>query len=162
MILYIVRHAWAGQSGDPQWPDDDQRPLTEKGEKRFRKMMKKLAKRGVDPAQVYTSPLVRCKQTADIVAARAASQPTVTELDELRPGADAAAIIGKTQPSADQDIAWVGHAPDVGQLVGDLVGDDDARFEFAKGAVAAISFEDRPQVGRGVLCWLVTAKTLGC
>ena len=144
MILYIVRHAWAGQAGDPRWPNDDERPLTEKGEKRFRKLVKKLAKREFAPAQVYSSPLVRCRQTAEIISERLSAQPSVTLVDDLKPGADAAAVLTHTQPSGEQDIAWVGHAPDVGSLVAELVGSDDARIEFAKGAVAAISFEGPP------------------
>ena len=31
MFLYIARHAWAGESGDPRWPDDSLRPLTPEG-----------------------------------------------------------------------------------------------------------------------------------
>ena len=35
MILYIIRHAWAGHYGDPQWPDDFRRPLSTAGKERF-------------------------------------------------------------------------------------------------------------------------------
>ena len=42
MLLYIVRHAFAGQHGDPSYPDDSLRPLTKKGRKQFRRVVKKL------------------------------------------------------------------------------------------------------------------------
>ncbi len=47
--LYIVRHAFAGQHGDPRYPDDALRPLTKRGTKQFRKVVKKLHRRGFAP-----------------------------------------------------------------------------------------------------------------
>ena len=38
-MLYIVRHAWAGHFGDPDYPDDRLRPLTEEGRERFCQMV---------------------------------------------------------------------------------------------------------------------------
>ena len=46
MLLYIVRHAWAEERG-AKFPDDDLRPLTDAGRKRFKKLVRKLVKRGV-------------------------------------------------------------------------------------------------------------------
>jgi len=50
MDLFIIRHAWAGHFGDPAWPDDAKRPLSDEGRKRFANMVKKLADRGLTPA----------------------------------------------------------------------------------------------------------------
>ncbi len=50
MIVYITRHAWAEEPGDPAWSDDAQRPLTREGQERFAKIVKILAERGLDPA----------------------------------------------------------------------------------------------------------------
>ena len=58
MLLYIVRHAFAGQHGDPRYPDDSLRPLTNKGRKQARRMIKKLARRGfVAGAREFWTPL---------------------------------------------------------------------------------------------------------
>ena len=35
MFIYIVRHAWAYEHGDPRWPDDSKRPLEDDGAVRF-------------------------------------------------------------------------------------------------------------------------------
>ncbi len=51
MLLYIVRHAYAGQHGDPRYPDDALRPVTKRGRKQFARVVKKLAKRGFAPAR---------------------------------------------------------------------------------------------------------------
>ena len=69
MLLYIVRHAPAGQHGDPRYPNDSLRPLTRKGERRFERLVKRLVEHGLAPTLVVTSPLVRCRQTAEVLVA---------------------------------------------------------------------------------------------
>jgi phosphohistidine phosphatase len=164
MILYIIRHAWAGSYGDPAWPDDFERPLTAEGSLRFAQVVRALAQRGFAPQLVATSPLVRCRQTAEVVARQTPLGPRVVELDALVPGSDLAEALAWTVGAADglEQVAWVGHAPDVGILAGALIGDATAGIHFAKGAVAAIRFEEAPEAGGGELRWLATAKLLGC
>jgi phosphohistidine phosphatase len=164
MILYIIRHAWAGHFGDPEWPDDFQRPLTAKGKNRFVQVVQALADRGFRPEIVATSPLVRCRQTAEIVVEQVTDAPGLVQLDELRPHSDLGGLIAWTarEAAACGEVAWVGHAPDVGEMTAALIGQPGAIIRFAKGAVAAIEFEEQPQIGQGELRWLVTAKMLGC
>jgi len=164
MDLYIIRHAQAGHYGDPEWPDDSQRPLTEAGKERFARMVEQLAQRDFAPEVIATSPMVRCRQTAEIVAASVPGDPQVVELDALLPPSDLGALIEWTSARLDDGIqvAWVGHAPDVGRLASDLIGEGGTEIRFAKGAIAAIRFHGPPEVARGELRWLLTAKVLGC
>jgi phosphohistidine phosphatase len=162
MILYIVRHAWAADRGDSSYPDDSLRPVTEEGAERFGHMVKQLSGRGFLPARVATSPFVRCRQTADVIAQRVAAKPVVTALDELASEAQLEPLLAWTRRYGDADVAWVGHAPDVGHLAAALMGDAAAAIHFSKGAIAAIAFNDRIGPGLGQLLWLVTAKVLGC
>ncbi|HMO86001.1 MAG TPA: histidine phosphatase family protein [Lacipirellulaceae bacterium] len=83
MFIYIVRHAWAYEHGDPRWPDDSQRPLETEGAERFARVVKRLAGRGLDPAVIATSPYVRCRQTADILAAQLETSPPIVEFAAL-------------------------------------------------------------------------------
>jgi phosphohistidine phosphatase len=165
MILYIIRHAWAGQFGDPAWPDDFERPLTVEGRRRFARMIELLAPRGFSPEVVATSPLVRCRQTAEIVAGAVSGSPEVVELDGLAPSSDLEALLawtnGPVVAGFDQ-VAWVGHAPDVGRLAAALIAERGGWVRFAKGAAAAIGFDGPVEPGEGELRWLVTAKVLGC
>lgn len=162
MIVYIVRHGLAGDHDSERWPDDGLRPLTPKGRKRFARFAKALASRGVQPTIIATSPLVRCRQTADIFASRVHGNPTVVELDALAPSSQLDPLLRWTAEQArdHQEVAWVGHAPDVEELAAALIGDTQARIRFSKGAVAAIDYTPGEQI-IGRLLWLVTAKILG-
>lgn len=161
MILYIVRHAWAEQRDAERWPDDGLRPLTKKGRKRFAKLMRRLEETDFAPQVVATSPLLRCRQTTEILADHLSDQPSVVELEALAPGSDLATLIQWTAAQEVDEVAWVGHAPDVGRLAANLIGSKDATIEFAKGAIACIEFSDTIAAGSGALRWLATAGLFG-
>jgi phosphohistidine phosphatase len=158
MLLYIVRHAFAGQHGDPRYPDDSLRPLTKKGCKRFRRLVKKLSRAGVAPSIVVTSPFVRCRQTADLLCERIAPRPDLIQLDDLKPGSNLESLVSWSNGQDVEELAWVGHSPDVEHLAGALLGAHDGAIAFAKGGVAAIRFEDAIVAGQGQLQWCVSPK----
>jgi len=164
MLLYIIRHAWAEEYGDPRWPDDAARPLTEEGTRRFAEMIKALVPRGFAPELVATSPFVRCRQTAELVAKGVkGKKPKLVERIELQPGCDFQGLLVWTaEAAADRaQLAWVGHCPDVENLTSALIGDPGSHLRFSKGAIAAIEFPGVPKFREGELRWLVTAKVLG-
>ncbi|MBX7167512.1 MAG: histidine phosphatase family protein [Pirellulales bacterium] len=161
-LLYIVRHAWAGEYGDPRWPDDRLRPLTDEGRERFACVAKKLVKKhGFAPELIATSPLVRCRQTADLLLERLKQPLPLVELAALEPGSDLDALVAWTNAQEQTAVAWVGHAPDVLELTAALTGAAELE-KFPKGATAAIEFDDAVTLGEGRLLWLLTAKKLGC
>ncbi len=164
MDLFILRHAWAEERSETRWPDDGLRPLTAEGRDRMAKVVGKLADAGMGPELIATSPLVRCRQTADIVAGGVAREPPVVELAALVPGSDLDALVEWTAGQAEEHeaIAWVGHAPDVDLLCAELIGSGEGLIRFAKGAAACVRFDEEIAPGRGELRWLVTAKVLGC
>ena len=164
MELYIIRHAWAEQRDDEQWPDDGERPLTKAGRQRFARVVEQLALRGVAPEVVATSPLARCVETTQVLVDGLDEMPEVVQLDELLPGSDLQGLIEFTAGQIDRagSVAWVGHAPDVSLLTAELIGGAGGWIRFAKGSVAAIRFLGLPAAGNGELRWLATAKVLGC
>ena len=68
MNLYIIRHAIAVDEGTPEYEDDSQRPLTDKGKKKMRQIAKGLRALGVEFDLILSSPYVRAKETAEILA----------------------------------------------------------------------------------------------
>jgi phosphohistidine phosphatase len=161
MFLFIARHAWAGERGDPRWPDDSLRELTLEGIERYTNVIRALAERGFEPQQIATSPYTRCRQTADLIAKHISGKPTIVELPALEPGSDLDALIDWSNEQNGSDVCWVGHSPDVEELAAALVSDGGANVRFAKGAVAAIEFDGTVDAGAGELRWLATAKLLG-
>lgn len=158
-LLYIIRHAAAEDRDSHRWPNDGERPLKKKGAERFRQAMKKLVLRGATPTLIVGSPLARCRQTAEIVLEVLAEPAELVLREELAPGSDLAGIVAFSRRHAG-DIAWVGHAPDVGDFAARLIGDGAAAIDFAKGAVAAIEFDGPPAEAAGRLLWLVGPKLL--
>ena len=127
------------------------------------KLVAKLAERGFAPGLIATSPLLRCRQTAEVVAEGLSGKPKVVVRDELAPEADWSGLARWTLQHAEhEEIAWVGHAPGVGQMAAAWIGAGAAGIDLAKGAVAAIHFDGPAKLGEGELRWLVTAKLLGC
>src|SRR5687768_9503315 len=138
MLIYIIRHAYAYEHGDPRWPDDSQRPLEGEGAERFRRGARELADRGVKPEAIASSPYVRCRQTAEIFAEETGGKAEVVELDLLAPGSDLDGLVRWSRQQQVESIAWVGHSPDVEFLTAALISEGEANVRFAKGAVAAI------------------------
>ena len=161
MLLHIVRHAFAGQHGDPHYPDDRLRPLTKKGRKRFGRMTKKLVRRGFSATLIATSPLVRCRQTAQLIADRLGPRAELRELDCLAPGGQLESLVAWSNEQGVEELVWVGHSPDVDRFAAVLLGARDGSLLFAKGAVAAIHFDDEIADGQGELRWFATPKILG-
>ncbi|TWU30155.1 SixA phosphatase family protein [Bythopirellula polymerisocia] len=161
MNIFIARHAWAYEFGDPRWPDDSQRELEPEGAERYMQVVQTLAERGFAPELVATSPYTRCAQTAEIIAEYTSQKPDVVPLDALEPGSSFEALLKWSRDSECESVCWVGHAPDVGWLTAALVGDSGASLRFAKGSVASVRMDEGIVPGAGELMWLATAKVLG-
>ncbi len=156
--LFIVRHAVAEDVADDG--HDKSRCLTPKGRKRFARMVRRLVAAGLEIDLIATSPLVRCHETAHILADGVPGTPAVVTLDALAPSADFSAIVEWTVQQDAARVAWVGHSPCVGRLVAEAIGDGSAALRFAKGAIASIMLGDG--LGQpGDLEWLVTPDLLG-
>ncbi len=161
MFIYIARHAWAYEFGDPRWPDDSLRELEPEGADRYMQVVQALAERNFAPDRIVTSPYTRCRQTAEIISQYSANSPEILELDALQPGSQFDELVEWSRNAGGEQLCWVGHAPDVGLMTAALVGDGHANIRFAKGAIAAIRFHDQLRPGEGELYWHVTAKSLG-
>jgi phosphohistidine phosphatase len=157
--LYVVRHAIAAERG-PDWPDDDKRPLTEKGISRFKEGVAGLTWLDVVLDEIFTSPLVRAKQTADLLAADIPGKPQVKLLPALAPGTGPEEVMTQLAKTARRRrIAVVGHEPGLGELAAHLLG---ARrpLPFRKGGVSRIDLQGLTGKRPGSLIWFVTPKML--
>ena len=157
--LYLIRHGVAEARGD-DWPDDTQRPLTEQGMSRLRKAARGLARIEVAFDVILTSPLVRTRQTAEIIAAAFDPLPHIVNAESLAPGGSYQAVVGDLEKHARRTrIALVGHEPGIGELAAKLIGARQP-IEFKKGAVCRIDVDALPPPGPGALRWLITPRVL--
>ena len=157
--LFLIRHGIAEARGEA-WPDDNKRPLTERGITRMRKSARALAKLGITIDVVLTSPLVRTRQTAEIVASAFDPRPAIVNVDALAPGGNQANVLAELEKHVRRGhIAIVGHEPGIGELAGRLAGMRHA-LELKKGAVCRIDVDTLPPKGGGTLRWFLTPKVL--
>jgi phosphohistidine phosphatase len=157
MRCYFLRHGIAAEAGEFHGSDFD-RPLTDEGHERMVREAKTMAALSIELDVILTSPLVRAKQTAAIVAKELKIRDRLVE--DTRLGLDFGpsrlASILKERGDA-QAIMFVGHEPSMSTTVGQLIG--SARIDFKKGALAFVNVPD-PATARGELVWLVPPKVL--
>ena len=157
--LYLVRHGLAEERGDA-WPDDTKRPLTDEGISRMRKAARGLARLGVSVEVVLTSPLVRARQTAEILAGALDPRPSLVNVDSLAPDGAYASVVADLEKHARKTrLALVGHEPMIGEFAARILGSRHP-IEFKKGAVCRIDLEDLPPAGPADLRWMLTPKIL--
>ena len=157
--LYLIRHAVAEERGE-SWPDDAKRPLTDAGTARMRKAARGLVKMGVAFDVVLTSPYVRTRQTAEIVATAYDERPPIVAIDSLAPGGSVQSVLSDLERQTRRSrIAIVGHEPGIGEFAARLIGSRHS-IEFKKGAVCRIDVDALPPSGPGDLRWMLTTKIL--
>jgi phosphohistidine phosphatase len=157
--LYLIRHGIAAERG-PEYPDDSKRPLTSRGIAALRREAKGLRELGIAFDVIITSPLVRTRQTADIIAEGLGGKAAVVPSDALAPAGTPAAVIQEIQKHHKKArVALVGHEPNIGELAGRLIG-ARSPIPFKKGAIARIDFEVLPPKGVGELRWFVPPRVL--
>jgi phosphohistidine phosphatase len=159
VTLYLVRHAIAEEAGSA-WPDDEVRPLSAEGRKKWRKAAAGLALLVPSLDLVVSSPLLRARQTADLLAAAWASPPPVEDLEALRPEGPPHTVLKRLrQRGLPARVALVGHEPSISRLAAALL-DAQAEIAFRKGAVMAVTSQGLGSRGPGRLEWYATPRML--
>jgi phosphohistidine phosphatase len=156
MKLYLVRHAEAIERSATT--PDALRYLTPQGRDSFRKIARQVRKAGAAPDVIFTSPLVRSIQTAEILAGRLKHRGPVVVAKELSPGFDLRALrsllAGAENP---REAAFVGHEPDLGDLAATLLALPEG-FPLRKGAVLALEVDSGVPKGAAKFLWMEDGK----
>lgn len=161
MNVYLVRHAIAVARDPAGELGDGARPLTAKGKSRMRRIGRALRRLRVGFDEIWTSPLIRALETADLLAECTNFTGKVRAVEALQPGGVRAAVIGELQGFAGESVALVGHQPDLSELAAQLIsGQASAAIDFKKGGVACIAVDTAAAPLRGTLRWLLTPSQL--
>jgi phosphohistidine phosphatase len=158
VTLYLVRHAIAAERG-PDYPDDSRRPLTPKGAERFREVVAGLVMLDIELEEILTSPYVRARQTAELLAEGFVKPPKITNVHALAEGQPVEVIDTLARYAKRRHLALVGHAPAIGEVAARLLGHRKA-LDFKKGGVACIEVEALPLPRPGVLAWFMPPRAL--
>ncbi|MBA2719914.1 MAG: histidine phosphatase family protein [Chloroflexi bacterium] len=154
--LFLLRHA---DAGDPEkWAGDDAaRPLSDKGERQSERLGAFLAEVGFRPDAIISSPKVRAKRTAEIVAEAIGLG---VRIDERLGGACDPETMDAILADAGSPRrpVLVGHDPDFSELLGYLAGTD--ALSMKKGAFARLDVRGAVAGGSGTLRWLVPPDLL--
>ena len=156
MQLGLLRHAHAGDPGAWDRPDD-LRPLSDKGRQQAERLGRVLAAAGFVPDAVLTSPRVRARETAEMVADRLGVPVRIdARLGGFVDLATVEAILDDAGGPARPVL--VGHDPDFGDLLTLLTGSSGLRMR--KGAFALLDVERPLTPGSAELRWLVPPDLL--
>ena len=159
MDLYVIRHADALALGERGITEDADRPLSEVGETQAKAVGTGLQAKGLRPALIVTSPLVRARQTAEGIQRQfPAERPALQVAEELAPGVKPKQLARFLRGLTADAVALVGHQPDLGEWAAWLIGSKKAQVDLAKAGVALVSCPDGPRKGGGTLVWLVTPE----
>ena len=155
MRLILMRHAHAGEADPRRWPDDRQRPLSDKGRRKHAVVADALRRMGVRFDRLLSSPLVRARQTADIIAAVYGGAPAIEETPALGDRATLADLLAAlARLPADAAVLCVGHEPFLSEAEAALISrGGPVRIEMRKSGLAGLDFKGRPVAGAGTLLY---------
>jgi len=156
MNIYLIRHGDAEKISIGK--KDFDRELTSTGRIKLKSAVlnwKNLIKR-ID--FIVTSPLARAVQTANIIAELYGAGDKILIDKKLSCGSRTESIIEIANSLDGEEIAFVGHQPDLSEILSDLISPKSAYTDFKKGAIAKISFGNKAGTAKGTLEFLIPAS----
>lgn len=160
MELYFLRHGLAGQHGDPQYKDDSLRPLTSEGQKKMCRAAQGMRILDLKFDAIISSPFLRAKQTAEIVAqAYKLNHKKIYLTDRLLPPAPIKELLQEVHGHfpVSRNILLVGHEPHLTEMISSLMKcKKPLAIDFKKGGLCSLSISP----GKATFNWLLTPTQL--
>ncbi len=129
--VFLIRHAEAVLASPELL--DPQRHLTAYGRAQARALGDRLRWHDCVPTHIWTSPLVRAVQTAELVATMVNANCVIEAQAALAPDASAAATIAALELLPEHSIVMlVGHQPTITEIASGLVHRDVAMLSNAE------------------------------
>ena len=163
MNLYILRHGLAAERAASRHAKDSDRPLTPKGKRKLWRTVRTMEGLGIRFDLILSSPYLRARQTAEIVAEGFGAEKHLRLSDALEPDGDVEKLIellDSIRP-APEDVLLVGHEPYLSGLVSLLVtGQSGLSMALKKGGLCRLSVESLDPGRCASLEWLLTPKQM--
>ena len=161
--LYFIRHGIAAERGT--YANDDDRPLTDKGRARTQSVAHRLVELGCRVEMILTSPLVRARQTTQILLETGLA-PTSETIELLAPGGELPNwlpwLADWQMAHPVSRLALVGHEPDLSSWAQLFVhGQISHSWQLKKaGVIGAEVPAAKDAIGHSVLFWLAPPRLL--
>lgn len=137
-VIYMVRHAHAGDKKKWRKPDDV-RPVSTKGQEQIATIVNRLVRTPIN--NVVSSPALRCEQSVAPIAARLGIK--AKSVAALRRDAGVDEVLGLIRKHRGTRTVMCSHGETIGPLIEHLSADDsvDVRgpMEWAKGSIWVLS-----------------------
>jgi phosphohistidine phosphatase len=157
MQLFLLRHGIA-EDRHVGGKDFD-RALTAEGRAQLARVARGLRRLKVAPAAILSSPLVRARQTAEIVAPVLGQEVEI--VDRLAAGVSFEQMLRIVEDRDDAgSLMLVGHEPDFSTAAALLVGAPEDALVLKKAGLIRVDFHGPPAVGSGQLRWLLAPSQL--
>jgi phosphohistidine phosphatase len=158
--LYFLRHGIAVARGTPGIPDWE-RPLTPEGRKRLIQEVKGMKHLPLELDLIWSSPLPRAYQTAEIVQQTLPFNGPLEIREELSPGGDWEKLLELLQARRESRILLAGHEPDFSTALERLLGcSPQGNLLMKKGALACVLLEFFEKTPEAELQFLLPPKVL--
>ncbi|MBM4262650.1 MAG: phosphohistidine phosphatase SixA [Deltaproteobacteria bacterium] len=164
MNLFFLRHGSAIEHGDPRVESDTERFLTPKGIKRLRQAARGMRALGLSFDAILTSPAVRARQTAQIVAVALKIAAEPREMMDLAPESTVEHLIfGLSRLPAQDNLLLVGHEPLLTQACSFLLAlerDQSLNLTLKKAGLCHLEVDHLPPSEPATLHFWLTPKQL--
>jgi phosphohistidine phosphatase len=144
MRLSFLRHGIAADRESPAYKNDSERPLTAKGQRRMRRIAEGMQALGLSYDLMLSSPYLRAKQTAEIVAQVLSPANDVLLVEMLTPEGNPRQVIDAlhTDHRDREDVLLVGHEPYLSHLISTLLtGGPNLSVVMKRGGLCALDVE---------------------
>jgi len=156
--LCFFCHGIAVERDDPGVTTDAERPLTLDGARKTRIAAEGLNRLDVGFDRILTSPWLRAKQTAAILA-EVLGQENPEELPELAGDRTPSELLGALADHHGRRTLLVGHEPLLSSAVIQLLG-GEWHLDLKKSGACAIEVDALPPRKPAILLWHLTARQL--
>ena len=163
MKLFILRHGIAAMRDDLDVENDSQRQLTPKGKRQLRQSAAAMKKMGLRFDLILSSPYLRAKQTAEIVADFLKLNKKLHFSNALVPDGSPNVLIRQLHEikPAPENVLLVGHEPYLSSLISLLTsGGIDLAMDFKKGGLCKLETERLSYDRCATLIWLLMPKQM--
>ncbi|MBM9548065.1 phosphohistidine phosphatase SixA [Leptospira sp. 201903074] len=161
MKIILVRHGEA-ENATPTI-SDTQRELTDKGVSDIHKIGRFIKNSALAVKQVYYSPYLRTKHTAEILSEELKYGGEMLASDDLAAGKGCSDIISCLVNFSNSDtVLLVGHNPDITYFAARLLGNATVaeNLIFQPGSTIAINVA-REKFAHGQIIWAISPDNLG-